>query len=492
MLLAIEPQPGVFRNGTEYEAAGRWFDASLVRWYGRQLGPVGGWRKRSPNAVSGQARAILPWKRDGATRWIAVGTHLGLFVQNAAGQVSDITPSDFVAGAADESVNTGFGAGVFGAKGFGTPRPDTASDTPALVWDLDLFGEVLVGCAPSDGRLLEWNGDPAVKAQPIANAPTGCLGVAVTEQGFVMALGAGGGPRTVRWSDQGDRTQWTPSASNQAGEVELATAGALVRAVKLGPALLVLTDLDAHVGSYIGLPFVFGFQRAGHGCGALSKGCAVTMGQQAAWWSTSGFWLFDGAVHPIECEIWDHLIRNLNTGQRSKITSFHNSEFGEAWWFYPSGANTAVDSYVYWDYRRNHWGIGELARTCAVEAGVFKYPLAMDSNGYCFEQEVGDAYDGATPFAETGPIELGDGDQVMRCLGLIPDEATAGQASVTFKTRPYPDAAETVLGETALTAAGRVDLRFTARQARMRVSGSGGPGWRFGRARLDLQVGGQR
>lgn len=492
MLMPIEPQPGVFRNGTEYETSGRWQDANLVRWYGRQLGPIGGWRPRSNNAVTGKARTILPWKTLGSDRWIGIGTHSNLYVQNSAGQVFDITPIGFVAGAADESAGAGFGFGPFGSDAFGTPRRDTGSGTPALVWDLDTWGQYLVGCAASDGKLHQWTLNTAVKAAPVSGAPTSCLGLVVTEQGFMMALGAGGDPRRVQWSAQGDNTDWTPSAANQAGDIDLITSGTIVKGAKLGPLVLVLTDLDAHVGRYLGLPYVYEFERVGYGCGAMSKGCVVAMGQQAVWWSKSGFWIYDGSTRPIECEVFDFLTRNLNQSQKSKISGFHNAQYGEAWWFYPSAASSENDSYVYWDYRRDHWNVGALGRLCAAEPSVFKWPLAMDAAGLCYEHEVGSAYDGALPFAETGPFELGNGDQIMQCRSLIADEATPGQATVSFRTRLYPDAAETVVDAVALTSAGRADLRFAGRQVKMRVTQAASTPWRFGRARLELQAGGRR
>ena len=492
MFLPIEPPPGVFRNGTEYQSAGRWRDANLVRWYGRQLGPIGGWRARSNNAASGKARAILPWKTLGAGRWIGIGSHTGLHVQNSAGQLFDITPAGFVAGAADETAGTGFGLSAFGGGSFGTPRRDTGAGTPALVWDLDTWGQYLVGCASSDGRIHQWTLDTGTPAEPVAGAPTGCLGVVVTEQGFMMALGAGGDPRKVQWSDQQDNTSWTPGPTNQAGDIDLVTGGAIVKAVKLGPLILVLTDLDAHIGRYLGLPYVYEFERVGYGCGAMSKGCAVAMGQQAVWWSKSGFWIYDGATRPIECEVFDFLTRNLNQGQKSKINGFHNAQYGEVWWFYPSASSADNDSYVSWDYRRDHWNIGAVGRLCAAEPSVFKWPLAIDAAGLCYEHEVGNAYDGALPFAETAPFELGGGDQVMLCRGLVADEASAGQAVLGFRTRLYPNADDIVVPDVTLTGAGRADVRFSGRQATMRVAQASSADWRFGRVRLDLQAGGGR
>ncbi len=494
MLQPISPPPGVWRNGSEYQAAGRWWDASLVRWRGQELAPIGGWRIRSTSQVSGLARAMLAWRASESDRWIAIGTPSKLYVQSAAGANFDITPAGLTAGVTDEAANTGFGAGSFGAGAYGVARPDTgATTTPATVWDLDLWGNELVALSQADGKIYLWALDTGTAAAAVSGAPTGCAGIVVSEQGFLMALAPGGDPRKLQWTDQGDETAWTPSSTNQAGDVDLVTGGTLVKGVRLGPVVLILTDQDAHAASYVGLPSVFSFQRVGAGCGAISKGCLVAMGAQAAWWSSSGFWLFDGgAVQPIESEVWEYLKANLNTAQRSKVTGFHNSEFGEVWWFYPSAASSENDSYVYWDYRRNHWGIGLLARTCAAEPSVFRYPVAVSPDGDTYEHEVGVDWSGGAQFAETGPIELGNGDRVMRCGGIVSDEATAGQAEVTFTTRLYPNAAETTIGPTALSADGITDLRFSARQVKLKITGTAAADWRFGRARLDLTAGGYR
>ena len=35
--------PGMFRNGTEYQAKGRWIDGNLVRFLEKTIRPIGGW-----------------------------------------------------------------------------------------------------------------------------------------------------------------------------------------------------------------------------------------------------------------------------------------------------------------------------------------------------------------------------------------------------------------------------------------------------------------
>ena len=45
-LVPLQLPPGVYRNGTDMQAAGRWRDASLVRWADGTMRPVAGWEAR--------------------------------------------------------------------------------------------------------------------------------------------------------------------------------------------------------------------------------------------------------------------------------------------------------------------------------------------------------------------------------------------------------------------------------------------------------------
>jgi hypothetical protein len=487
MRLPISIPPGLRRDGTEGQSRGRWLRSSLVRGYGADVGPVLGWRRRSEHAVPGTARALLAWRSAPDTRLIAVGAHLGLFIQNAGGSVFDITPADFVAGEADAAINTGFGGGLFGSGSFGTPRIDTGSIRPAAVWTLDNWGRYLVGCCASDGRLLEWTLNTGVDAAAISNAPTACAGLVATQDRFLVALGASGNARLLAWCDQEDNTAWTASATNQAGDQELDSEGGVVTAVELRGQTLVLTDMDAHVMQYIGPPFVFAIQKAGEGCGAISVGCAVDQGDWAMWWSRSGFWRFDGTVTAVDCPLRD-LDFGLNQTQRSKITGWHNAKHNEIWWSYPSAASTENDRYVSFNYKTGEWWEGAMGRLAGRGAGLFSFPLGIEADGYVLEQEVGGNYDGATPFVRSGPITLGDGERTMRVAGLIPD--VAGACRVGFETRDHPNSTPVEIAAVNL-AAGRTDLRFTARQVELEVRFDS-PDARFGAAFLEVAAGGTR
>lgn len=490
--IPLKIPPGIYRNGTEYQSAGRYFDASLVRWFEGTMRPVGGWRKRSASQMTGKCRGFINWRDNSGNRWISAGTHSKLYIMDEGTTLKDITPTGFTAGRADALVKTGYGYGPYGSYGYGVARPDTSNIIPATTWSLDTWGEYLVGCSNGDGKIYEWQlgfASPTLAAA-ITNAPTNNEAIMVTSERFLFALGAGGNTRKVQWCDQEDNTIWTPAIDNQAGDFELTTVGDIKCGKRVRGLSLIFTDVDVHTATYIGLPYVYSFNKVGSACGVISSQAVAAIETSAIWMSQSGFWIYDGYVKPLPCEVSDFIFQDINFSQASKIYAVNNSKYGEVWWFYPSGQSLENDSYVVYNYREGHWTIGELSRTAGTDRGVFANPLMVSSDGYIYEHEVGYAYDSATPFAESGPLQLGNGDQTMSVLQIIPDEQTLGEVQVSFKVRDYPTTTETTFGP--YTASQPTDVRFSARQVKVRYTGVALDDWRVGITRMDAVAAGKR
>lgn len=489
-LVPLQLPPGVYRNGTDYQSAGRWRDASLVRWTDGTMQPVGGWQTRGTVASNKPMRGALAWRALSGDRWLAFGSYEKLYVANPAGTVTDITPAGFTAGYQSAEVNLGFGGGFYGTSVFGTARPDVGAYGEATTWAMDTFGQVPVFCSSEDGKIYEWDLNIANDAVAVTNAPTGNLSCFVTEERFLVALGAGGNPRKVQWSDREARTTWTPAATNQAGDLELQTSGQIMLGIRTRGQSLILTDLDAHTMTYIGPPFVYGFERVGAACGAISRKCAAASDAGVYWMGPGGFFRFaGGAVEEIACDVLDYVTTNLNAAQKTKVYAVANARFSEIWWFYPSTGSTENDSYVVYNYKENHWSIGSLARTAGVDAGVFNTPIWTGADGIAYNHETGNGYAGASIYAESGAIQIGVGDNVAAALMLIPDEKTQGQVTATFKTRFHPNDTERSYGPYSM--ANPTDVRFTGRQIAMRVTGSEA-NWRVGIPRLEVKAGGLR
>ena len=488
MLMPLKLPPGVYRQGTDLQTAGRWRDANLVRWREGTFGPVGGWTERA-EITDIPLRGAIAWRDNSGDRWIAAGAYDELWVLSAANAASDITPAGLTSGLEDAGYNTGYGGGLYGAGTYGTPRPESGALTEATTWALDTWGEDLVACSTADGKLYQWELNVANPAAVITNAPTGCLSLVVTDERFLFALGAGGNRRLVQWSDREDNTEWTPAATNESGSQELQTGGTIMCGLRVRGQTLILTDQDAHAAQYIGPPFVYGFERVGMNCGVVARHAAVSVDGNAYWMGRNGFFRYaGGTVEPVPCEVGDYIFGRLTASQRSKIFGVSNALHGEIWWFYPSTGEN--DSYVVYNYRENHWTIGDLARTAGVDVGAFTNPVWFAPDGVAYDHENGFSYDGDMPHAESGPISLGNGDRVMVARELIPDEATQGDVTATFRTRFYPNDTERDYGPYTMGAP--TSVRFTGRQVRMRIDGAATADWRWGVPRLDVKEGGGR
>ena len=491
-LIPISIPPGVYRSGTELQSTGRWYDTNLVRWTEGAMEPVGGWEVRPISALTGKARSLITWKTNGNIRLMAAGTSSKLYAVTQSNVLVDITPVSFTAGSDNASTGAGYGIGTYGGGFYGTPRPDTGSVTPATTWSLDTWGEYLVGCSTSDGKLYEWQLDftTPTKAAVITNAPTNCIGLLVSAERSLFALGASGDARTVAWSDLENNTIWTASSTNLAGSIKLQTAGRIITAKRVRGQNLILTDIDAHTLTYVGQPFVYQAEIAGRACGAVSANCVAVLDNMAVWMGQKGFHVYDGYVKPLPCEVYDYVFNDINADQISKVYAVNNSQYNEVWWFYPSAGANENDSYVSWDYVENHWSIGTLARTAGTDRGVFRNPIMIGTDGLIYDHEVGLNYSGALPYAETGPFQIGQGDQVLYINEIIPDERNLGSVSATFTTRYYPTSAETTYGPYSLTQP--TSVRFNGRQIKMRVTTTTPSDWRVGTQRLNAIPGGRR
>jgi hypothetical protein len=266
---------------------------------------------------------------------------------------------------------------------------------------------------------------------------------------------------------------------------------------------------------------VYRFEQKGEKCGIISPHAAVTYDTLALWMGNRNFFIYDGTVKPIPCPVRDFIFGDFNDTQSRKVWSMTVSEYGEAWWFYPSATSTECDRYVVYNYREGHWTVGRLRRAAGFDAGAYELPVMIAPSGEVFEHEVlfasrpavageiggfqilteeggsllleaggGVLTESLQPYLESGPIEIGDGDRLMSVQRLIPDERTRGQVFARFYASRYPTAEETLHGPYAMREP--TSVRFKARQCRIRLDENGLSDWRVGVIRLGVREGERR
>ena len=517
--LPLKIPPGISRPGTKYDARGRWYDCNLVRWHEKAMKPWGGWQIVKDGSgdevnVGSAIRTILPWMSNAQVAHLALATYCELFIF-ADNVLTDISPAGITCGGVDSTVSGApYGVGLYGVGPYSRGGFGTKALTEANTWQLDTFGEDLVAVAYADGKLYYWDLSEGVgtAAQAVVSgatitgaevdeaAPENNRGVVVTPERIVVALAAGGNGRRVAWCDQEDVTVWAPEETNQAGDFLLTTPGEILAGRRGRNETLIWTTTDLHTMRYIGGDYVYSFHELGANCGAISRQSMVVVDGKAIWMGRRGFFVYDGYVRPIDNEIADFVFgdpdHGVNLVQAHKIVCFPRAEFGEIVWYYPSAASVENDRYVAYNYLLGYWTIGALERTAGADRGAYPYPVAADAAGNLYQHEISQSpsyldVDGVTeltPYAESGPIEIAQGDNVMIVREIIPDEKTLGSVQASMYASFYPTSAETKFGP--FTAANPTKCRLTGRQVRLRVEGGGS--WRVGTFRLDAVLGGLR
>lgn len=510
--------PGVYRNGTVRDAKGRWYESNLMRWTENGiLAPFGGWLQLGSHDLTGYPRGIHAWRTNDGASYLGLGTTGSSTTKAYAlsdGTLTDITPAS---GMTDGDKDGVYASGNYGQGNYGSGNFGEGSGAVTLqdadTWSFDNYGQYLLGVLTSTKKLYWWDKNPANDFVQATGDPGGAIAVVVTPERFIFILG--GVPvngsvrdvRNVRWPKQetdlltaGD---WTPSGTVNAGDFTLTTRGQLITGRAGRRVTLLWTDVDLHTAAYIGGTLIYSFDQAGDNCGIIGPNAVAMVNGSAYWMSHGRFFLYDGAVRPLTCDVADYVFGHLNVAQRAKIYAVPNAQFDEVTWYYTSteaGSPESLenDRYVTYNYRLGVWYIGALRRNCGVDKGVFEYPILATYDGLLYEHErgqerkIGGSY--ATPYVESGPTEIGDGDIVAKVLHIVPDELSLGDVTATFYGRMYPTDADKTYGPYTLNQQ-PVSTRFTAREARLRLSESvqgRDKAWRVGIPRLGVVSGPRR
>jgi len=424
---------------------------------------------------------------------------------------------------------TGWGAGPWGSGGWGSPATTTIPGAQLRVWSQDNFGENLIFC-PRDGGIYYWVKSTGVAARAVnisdlagANStPTVAKVVLVSERDrHVLAFGcdteASPGvqdPLAIRFSSQENITDWQTRPDNTAGEIRIGSGSEIIAAVQTKQQVFVLTDSSAHTVQYIGAPFTFGLSEVSTNTSVIGQNAAVAVGDAVYWMGVGEFYVYNGAVSQLPCDVKEYVFSDLNVDQALKVVCGANNSFGEVWWFYPSASSQSIDRYVVYNYQQNIWYYGTMDRTAWADRSVLSYPIAAAQDGYVYYHEFGLNDGTANPaiginaYIESSAVDIGDGDQFMFASRLIPDltfrnsSGVSPSATMTIKARNFPGAnfIDSYGNSVVRTATvpvqqftDQVFVRLRGRSLALRVSSDQvGTAWRLGSPRLDMRPDGRR
>ena len=417
------------------------------------------------------------------------------------------------AGGADNVPGLGYGIGPYGGGTWDTTRTSGGTIIAARTWTQDQWGEDLIGC-PRNGGIYVWDASTGTgtRATVISQAPTSAKGIFVSpEDKHLVAYGAHNGtyldPMLVRWSDSNDYTYWTVADGHTAGVKRLTTGTEIVTHIKAAGETCLFTDSNLWTMAFEGPPYTFAWKDRGANGKIAGPNAAVQVDGKVWWMGQSDFYVYDGTITPISCDVHNHVFDSLNTDQRVKISCGFNRKFREIWWHYPSLTATENDSYVTYNIYEKTWAFGTLVRTMFVgDSKIFSDVYATGSDGYLYSHENGTDADAQALSAtlESWDVEVpnskqlpgGPGDYVMHIGRAIPDfKVLTGSVIMTLVGKKFPQDTETITKGpyTILSSTSKINPRMRCRQISIQIESAAiGDHWRYGGIRPDVKQHGKR
>lgn len=422
--------------------------------------------------------------------------------------------------------STGWGSGLWGAGTYGSAS-SLSSANQLRLWSLDNFGDDAVANIRAGG-IFYWDKSSGASTRATnisaltdaSNVPTIALQVMTSDvDRHVIAFGCNSigsstiDPLLVRFSDTESIINWTPTATNQAGGVQLSQGSVIISAIKTRQEIIIFTDVGLVSMRFIGSPFVFSFTEVAEGFSLISPNAVVNADNKLFFMDRGGFYTYSGAVQRLPCTVLDYVLSDLNYDQSHKVFGGVNSLANEIMWFYPSSSSSEVDRYVLYNYLENVWSIGtttdNFVRTAWNEAHFSDFPIAASKNDsevntnylYNHEDGDGDESNSFTAYIESSDFDLQpDGEHFLQIQKLIPDikfrnqYSTSDTVSFVIKGRNYPLESLSTLQTIDVTPDSTFsNTRARSRQCALRVTNSSSNyGWRLGDLRLEIRPDGKR
>ena len=423
---------------------------------------------------------------------------------------------------------TGWGAGTWGTGPWSIGTPSTTQSDLRL-WSQANFGEDLI-FGPRKGGIYYWDATTGVSVRGVllsslsgaSDVPTIQNGIFISDiSRFVFAMGCNDygssviDPMLIRWSDQEDAVNWTPSATNQAGSLRLSHGSEIVAAVQARQEIVVFTDSSIYSLQYLDAPIFWGAQLLGDNISIVGPKAAVIASGVVYWMGVDKFYAYDGRVQTLNCDVRRYVFSDFNQAQAQQVFAGTNEGFNEVWWFYPSANSLTIGKYVVYNYVEKIWYYGTLARTAWLDSGLRDYPMAAtySQNLVNHEQGLDDNATG-TPTAinayiSSSEFDIGDGHNFGFVWRILPDltfeNSTAntptvnmtlyglynsGSGSIDSAGQPVVRGSTYVITEEFT---GQIYTRVRGRQMIFKIdSNQLGTTWQLGAPRIDIRPDGRR
>ena len=250
---------------------------------------------------------------------------------------------------------------------------------------------------------------------------------------FVLAFGTNPigstemDPMLIRWSDQENAANWTPTATTQAGDIRLSHGSEIVTAMQVRQEIVVWTDSSLYSLQYLGPPYIWGSQLLGDNLSIAGPNATALASGISFWMGVDKFYMYDGSIKTLRCDLRQFIFEDINKSQFDQVYASTNEGFNEVWWFYCSENSTVVDRYVTYNYAEDVWCYGTMGRTAWLDSGLRDYPIAATYSNNIVNHESGlnDNETGtALPinaYILSSQFDIGDGHNFAFIWRMLPD-----------------------------------------------------------------------
>ncbi len=426
---------------------------------------------------------------------------------------------------------TGFGAGEYGSGPWGVGSITSGN---LGMWSQSNFGEDLI-FAQRNGQICLWDATNGTSTRGVlledevgaSDVPVATFIVLVSDASrFVFAFGANDigsstlDPMLIRWSDQEDALNWTPSATNQAGSIRLSIGSEIVAAHQSRQEILVWTDAALYSLQYIDSTTTWAPQLVGDNISIVGPLATAYANGVSFWMGNDKFYSYNGAVKPLRCDVRRYVFSDFNFEQRAQVCAGTNEQYHEVWWFYCTADSDEIDRYVVYNYLEDIWMHGDVSRTAWLDSQLRPFPLAATySNNLVYHEDgVDDVTSGIaepiTASITSGQFDIDDGEFFGFAWRALPDfqftGSTAANPTITLSFTPYYNAGSGPNDPTSVGGSssgvvtrtvevpieeftGQINLRVRGRQMVMHVESSDlGIMWQLGSVRFDVRPSGRK
>lgn len=226
----------------------------------------------------------------------------------------------------------------------------------------------------------------------------------------MLAANTSNGSDMIEWSAASDVETWTPDRSNSARNITLRDLDGEIKAmVDLGRQIAVYSGDKLTIGRWTGQPFIFSFEQAISGVGALGARSVISVGARNIGMFRHGIYETDGVGFALvdEPDVQKWLQDNVDFTLGENIVGYNNKLLEQAIWHFPAVGGGYLG--IPYSYKNRVFGAKLTGRiTAAMERVVFEDPVAVIDGVLVFLVGTNAGTAALASYIRTKPLDAGD------------------------------------------------------------------------------------